>query len=176
MQGGWFVSVVVCLKKTALLNVVSEIAAQLVLFLSQYFLNFTQPFLLCCCQPLLLLFCCGTTIFFSYPFLNIQDTAWSEITLATSSAHEEYLDILHNIFYDSTNAHNKDRYKPWMPHLSLAYDNPDNSVITLDRTIDMLANNPSLLQSGYRKVTGLSLWRTKGKMSEWEKLENISLI
>mmetsp|Transcript_27429 Transcript_27429/g.40554 ORF Transcript_27429/g.40554 Transcript_27429/m.40554 type:complete len:230 (-) Transcript_27429:261-950(-) len=105
-----------------------------------------------------------------------MDMAWSEITMATSSAHEEYLDILHNIFYGPKSLHGEDRHKPWMPHLSLAYDNPDNSVVTLDHTTDLLAQNPSLLQRAHRKVTGISLWRTRGKMTEWEKLEDISLI
>jgi hypothetical protein len=63
------------------------------------------------------------------------------------------------------------RKGPWTPHLSLAYDNPEDSVLSLSDFLRYVAEHPTLLQS--RKVTALSLWNTEGKMADWKCLDRV---
>jgi hypothetical protein len=64
------------------------------------------------------------------------------------------------------------RAGPWTPHISLAYDNPDDSVLTLSDTIGYVAQNPSLMEA--RRIKAVSLWSTMGKMAKWECLDRVS--
>jgi len=99
--------------------------------------------------------------------------AWAEITMSTSPAHEDQLDLLYEIFYSDTDKMHASKPRPWTPHLSLAYDNPEDSVLNLWDIVHLVAITPTLTQSGPRKVTGISLWSTNGKLPEWKSLERV---
>ena len=94
-----------------------------------------------------------------------MDMAWSEISYKTSDEHEAQLDILDDIFF-SGKSFNRPK---WLPHLSLAYDNPEESVLSLSHTASIIAKNPSLNER--RKVVSMSIWDTNGKMSDWTLLD-----
>merc|ERR1712151_518242 len=61
-----------------------------------------------------------------------MDMTWKELSHFSSDEHEELVDKVHAIMYDNndddgTNDCNNciiERPKPWLPHTSLAYDNP----------------------------------------------------
>ena len=91
--------------------------------------------------------------------------AWAELTLATNKHHEAMLDQVYNAFDMGP------RTGPWMPHLSLAYDNPKDTTLSLSDFLLYVVEHPTLLHS--RKVTALSLWNTNGKMAEWKCLERL---
>lgn len=93
--------------------------------------------------------------------------AWAELTLKANDEHEEVLDKLYEHFEVPTQ-----RSSPWTPHISLAYDNPEDSVLNLTDTISYVAQKPSLMQG--RRIKALSLWSTVGKMAEWECLDRVS--
>ena len=64
--------------------------------------------------------------------------AWAEVSLATSLEHEEHIDALHKLFYDRPSSEDSPsteeyvpRSSPWVPHLSLLYDNPGKSDLVL---------------------------------------------
>src|SRR5687767_11153251 len=59
---------------------------------------------------------------FLFAFSSLQDMAWIEISHDTSEEHEMLIDLFYEAFYN--NAHVK-RKRPWLPHTSLAYDNPE---------------------------------------------------
>lgn len=101
--------------------------------------------------------------------------AWSELSYAASPDHEEYLGKLRSIFHPDSQSPLKTSSSRWRPHLSIAYDNPENTVLSLPHTVQMIAKIPSLVTHGPRKVVGISLWRTRGNMIEWTCLERIQL-
>mmetsp|Transcript_31524 Transcript_31524/g.63615 ORF Transcript_31524/g.63615 Transcript_31524/m.63615 type:complete len:299 (-) Transcript_31524:132-1028(-) len=102
---------------------------------------------------------------------QVCDIAWSELTLATNPQHEAALDILYELFYGSV--YHRDR--PWKPHNSVAYDNPDTNHLSLLDTIMYASQNPSLLGME-RRVAAIALWSTVGKMGDWECLERVRFI
>jgi hypothetical protein len=133
-----------------------------------------------------------------------QDMAWAEISFATSPEHERLIGALHDIFYrpapanftDMESASDLDceekkedylyyRSQQWAPHLSLCYDNPEGFGCTLSRSLFeqfLKEKCPTLFEDGKnsnvglrRAVTGLTLWKTSGKMAEWECLERLTL-
>ena len=98
-----------------------------------------------------------------------MDMAWTEISLASSEQHEALIDKLYETFHDG---HHRSS-RPWKPHLSLAYDNPDDgSILTLSDAMKYVAENPSLVKRP-RKVTGISLWSTQGTLAEWKCLDRV---
>ena len=98
---------------------------------------------------------------------QVCDVAWAELTLKTNEKHEEAIDKLYEVFEVP-----EKRTGPWHPHISLAYDNPDDSVLSLADTIAYVAQNPSLMES--RRIKAVSLWQTEGKMEEWKCLDRVS--
>jgi len=117
-----------------------------------------------------------------------MDMAWAEVTLATSPDHEALIDALYNLLYGNPKDDKKDvhsRPTPWMPHLSICYDNPENfgpnltrsaiehfiakSCPTLDKAVDRNGRDVEFSRS----VTGISLWKTAGLMSDWKCLDKI---
>lgn len=93
--------------------------------------------------------------------------SWAELTLKSNEEHEAAIDKLYEHFDVPTK-----RTGPWTPHISLAYDNPEDSVLSLMDTISYVAQNPSLMQS--RRVKAISLWSTKGKMAQWKCLDRVN--
>ena len=127
--------------------------------------------------------------------------AWAEVSLSTSPDHEMLITALYDIFYrrytnkgessshDSNHEEKKDEYVPrsgpWVPHLSLCYDNPEGFGPNLSRSLIakfMREKCPTLecildlddSEEGVkfsRAVSGISLWRTTGTMAEWKCLD-----
>lgn len=93
-----------------------------------------------------------------------MDMAWLEVTLKTSEKHEELLDIIHACLYtDEDCPEYRERQGPWQPHLSIAYDNPEDSVLDDICADKIFAKLPSLLGTRKRDVVAISLWRTQGR-------------
>lgn len=93
--------------------------------------------------------------------------AWAELTLKSNEKHEEAVDKLYEIFEVP-----EKRSGPWLPHISLAYDNPEDSVLNLSDIISYVAQNPSLMEA--RRVKAVSLWQTEGRMEQWKCLDRVS--
>jgi hypothetical protein len=100
---------------------------------------------------------------------QVCSIAWSELTLASNPQHEAALDILYELFYGQE--YHRDR--PWKPHNSVAYDNPETNCLSLLDTIMYASQNPSLLGKE-RRVKAISLWSTVGKMEDWVCLDRVN--
>ena len=108
----------------------------------------------------------------------LMSMSWSEITYSNSAEHEDHLNVLYDIFYSNGDHPEQESAKqssrsPWQPHLSLAYDNPEDTVLSLSYIASLVAKIPSLAKS--RKVRHISLWNTYGKMSEWSLIDRYTL-
>ena len=112
--------------------------------------------------------------------------AWAEGSFATSPAHEALLDALHGVFHrpaagDRATTAGTPRASPWLPHLSLCYDNPEGfgPNLTLSAVKDLLREEcPTLAKvldrnggGVVRTVSGISLWKTAGTMADWRCLD-----
>ncbi|KAL7542495.1 hypothetical protein ACHAWF_007184 [Thalassiosira exigua] len=100
---------------------------------------------------------------------QVCSIAWSELTLASDPAHESALDALHGLFYDDGDIA---RDRPWKPHNSIAYDNPETNALSLLDTAVYASANPTLLGRG-RRVEAISLWSTEGKMEDWTCIDRV---
>ena len=60
------------------------------------------------------------------------------------------------------------------PHLSLAYDNPEETTLSLYNALSLVSRYPSLLKE--RNIRGISLWSTIGVMKNWKCLDRIDLV
>jgi hypothetical protein len=98
---------------------------------------------------------------------QVCSIAWAELTLKTNCKHEKAMDALCQLFEVG-------REGPWTPHMSLAYDNPADSVLQLADIVAYALQMPSLLQNP-RRVKALSLWSTEGKLSDWKLLDRVKL-
>ena len=96
---------------------------------------------------------------------QVCSIAWAELTLSTNEKHEAALDEVFSLF-------DMPRNGPWSPHISLAYDNPEETVLNLGDTIAYVARHPTLLLK-QRKVEAISLWSTEGKMADWKCIDRI---
>ena len=94
--------------------------------------------------------------------------SWAELTLKSNEQHERAMDALCELF-------GVERKGPWTPHISLAYDNPHESILNLADIISYATVMPTLLRNP-RRVKAISLWNTRGKMSEWTCLERVNLL
>ncbi|GFH50063.1 hypothetical protein CTEN210_06539 [Chaetoceros tenuissimus] len=101
-----------------------------------------------------------------------MDMSWSEITLATSDDHEDCLDILHEILYENMEIR---RVKPWKPHASLVYDHPIETVLNLQDMLQVASEFPNLTKEK-RVVTGMALWKTEGKICDWELMDRFDFV
>lgn len=100
---------------------------------------------------------------------QVCSIAWSELTLASNPEHEAALDRLYNLFLGEE--YTRDR--PWKPHNSIAYDNPETNALSLLDTVTYCASeNPTLL-GRERRVEALSLWSTVGKMEDWYCIDRV---
>eukprot|EP00586_Coscinodiscus_wailesii_P000405 CAMPEP_0172488196 /NCGR_PEP_ID=MMETSP1066-20121228/17609_1 /TAXON_ID=671091 /ORGANISM="Coscinodiscus wailesii, Strain CCMP2513" /LENGTH=258 /DNA_ID=CAMNT_0013255267 /DNA_START=422 /DNA_END=1195 /DNA_ORIENTATION=- len=96
---------------------------------------------------------------------QVCSIAWAELTLSSNEDHEEALDKLYELFYGEEDSI-PNRHRPWKPHNSIAYDNPEKNVLSLGETFKFISKRPTLLTKE-RRVEALSLWDTNGTMSEW---------
>ena len=110
---------------------------------------------------------------------QVCSVAWCELTLATNPEHEDALDALYDLFYrkkgveyDSNEPSSVERNRPWKPHNSFAYDNPENSSMSLEAAIGYVATHPTLITKE-RRVEAISLWDTNGKMGDWQCLDRV---
>ena len=91
---------------------------------------------------------------------GLMDMAWTEISFATSPEHEALVSSVHKIFGMPRTTDN------WLPHISLAYDNPENTALNLIYTANLIAQKPTLFHE--RNVKAISLWNTEGKLQDWK--------
>ena len=103
---------------------------------------------------------------------QVCSIAWAQLTLASSPDHEVALDVLYDIFYGKGSTEKAERHRPWTPHNSFAYDNPEGSVLTTEGAFEAVAQYPTLL-SREREVAAISLWDTNGRMQDWRCLERV---
>ena len=109
--------------------------------------------------------------------------AWAQLTLASGPDHEIALDALYDVFYGGSSSSSSEpelatrkkaeRHRPWTPHNSFAYDNPEGTVLTTAGAFEAVAQHPTLLTEE-RDVAAISLWDTNGKMGDWRCLERIT--
>jgi hypothetical protein len=99
---------------------------------------------------------------------QVANIAWAELTMKTNHSHEEAMDAVFKLF-------EVERGGPWTPHLSLAYDNPEDSSLQLSDIIGYAMENPTLLKQS-RRITAVSLWSTEGKLGDWECLDRVHLL
>ena len=99
-----------------------------------------------------------------------MDMAWMEVEFETSEAHEELVDIVYNAFHDGV------RIRPWQPHVSIAYENPDIAKVNLEFAVDFMKRFPTLTSQTSRQVKAISVWSTQGKMEDWKCLDRCELV
>lgn len=105
---------------------------------------------------------------------QVCSIAWAELTMASGPAHEDALDALHGLFFGEDWRVEHERERPWKPHCSIAYDNPDTNRLSLLDTVVYASRSPTLLAKE-RRVEAISLWSTQGKMEEWICLDRVRL-
>ena len=98
---------------------------------------------------------------------QVCSIAWAELTLKSNEEHEKALDAVCELF-------ETERTGPWTPHLSLAYDNPEDTVLNLSDMIQYVGEHPSLL-GRERRIKCISLWDTQGKLGDWKCLDKVDL-
>ena len=133
---------------------------------------------------------------------QVARIAWSELTYASNDEHENAMDALYSLFcsnsvedvvivsMDEESSSSSSprqtspstttnvvvempkRHRPWTPHNSIAYDNPETNTLSLSDTITYMSVNPTLLGCE-RRVQAISLWSTAGKMEEWSFIDRV---
>ena len=104
---------------------------------------------------------------------QVCSIAWSELTYASNDEHEQALDALYSLFYSEEDGEDVEaRHRPWKPHNSIAYDNPETNALSLLDTITYMSVHPTLLGCE-RRVEAISLWSTVGKMDEWTCIDRV---
>ena len=111
-----------------------------------------------------------------------MDMAWAEVTLKAPKKLQESYKSASSIFLppqaavitdDENSDDDKDKTEspdPWLPHMSIAYDDPSSVGLTLERVLEEAAKVPELL--GEMRITGLSLWDLDGRrVEEWRKVD-----
>jgi hypothetical protein len=96
---------------------------------------------------------------------KVCSIAWAELTLNTNDKHEAALDAIFELFGV------KRSEGRWTPHLSLAYDNPEDTVLNVQDTFDYVTRNPTLMRG--RRPKAISLWNTEGKLAQWQCLDRV---
>jgi len=98
--------------------------------------------------------------------------AWIELTLGTSAAHEGMVDLVRRVLYRDEFTQ---RTSKWTPHLSLCYENPEQAKSNLHYSMTIMSRVPTLTSVAKRRITGIALWKTQGKMEYWKCLERFDL-
>jgi hypothetical protein len=102
-----------------------------------------------------------------------MDMSWIELSLHTSDTHEAMVNAVHSCFYNGVIS-GKDRIGYWTPHVSIAYDDPEDTVLNEGYADKIFQTFPTLMSQLSREVVAISLWRTEGKLWEWECLDRFS--
>ena len=97
---------------------------------------------------------------------QVCSISWAELTLPSNEEHESAIDQVYSLYGLG------ERKGPWTPHISLAYDNPEDTVLNLGDTISYVTQHPTLLMKS-RKVEAVSLWSTEGKLADWKCIDRI---
>lgn len=105
---------------------------------------------------------------------QVCSIAWAELTMSSNPHHEEALDKLYALFFPDEMSRPK-RHRPWKPHNSIAYDNPEDNVLSLAETFNCVSRHPTLLTKE-RRVEAVSLWDTNGTMAEWKCIERVKFM
>lgn len=106
---------------------------------------------------------------------QVCSIAWSELTLATNEKHEAAMDAVYQLFYgESSLPEVPVRNRPWTPHNSIAYDNPETNALSLLDTVIYASKNPTLLGKE-RRVQAVALWSTEGKMEDWYCIDKVKM-
>ena len=92
--------------------------------------------------------------------------------MASNPQHEDAMDALYQIFFEDSSVDMPVRDRPWKPHNSIAYDNPETNTLSLLDTVMYASRNPTLLGTG-RRVEAISLWSTEGKMEDWTCIDRV---
>jgi len=95
--------------------------------------------------------------------------AWTGIIFTACPEFNIVIDVVYQCFYGK----HRDEQQKWNPHLSLAYDNPEDTILNYDAVNDLISRFPNLMKE--RKIEAVSLWDTNGRMSDWKRLDRISL-
>lgn len=108
---------------------------------------------------------------------QVCSIAWCELTLSSNDEHEKALDALYSVFFDDLNdndggSQSWNRHRPWKPHNSIAYDNPEDTTFSLQQVVKYIAEHPSLVMNE-RRVEAISLWDTNGRMEDWKCLDRV---
>ena len=107
--------------------------------------------------------------------------SWIELSYFSSPEHQVLIDRIHDSFRDAEHQSNttsisgqrkkRKRSSRWSPHVSIAYDNPWPTPIPDEYLLNLIDQYPKLTMD--RRITGISLWKTAGTMSDWKLLDRI---
>lgn len=97
---------------------------------------------------------------------QVCSIAWSELSLSSNQKHEACVDAVYDLF-----GLQRPKEQKWTPHISLAYDNPEDTVLNLQDFFEYVTSHPSLMRG--RRPKAVSLWDTKGKMGDWQCLDRV---
>ena len=92
-----------------------------------------------------------------------------EVTHHTSEEHEALVSLVHKALHDEDES--PPRKGPWMPHSSIAYDNPGPAPISPEYLLSLIERFPTLRNE--RKVKAIGLWKTAGTMDCWKLVDRI---
>jgi len=98
---------------------------------------------------------------------GLMDMAWAEISYKRAEEGRESFEKAIAAF---TGNCSEGMWEKWVPHMSLAYDEPRDRRLDIGVLVDAVRGEPGLMQEK-REIVGMELWRTEGRMAEWEKLD-----
>lgn len=102
---------------------------------------------------------------------GLMDMSWAEISYKRDSQHHNPFKAAHAAFCSEQDPAAVDEsFKQWKPHMSLAYDNPSGNRLHTASLLRAIVETPGLMQPT-REIVGMQLWRTKGTMGQWKRLD-----
>jgi hypothetical protein len=101
---------------------------------------------------------------------GLMDMTWAEISLKSCSNSIVKVKEAKEAFGGASLFQTHHEPNNWKPHLSLGYDNPNDSPLTMHSLVSVLGKYPSLLLKE-RKVTGIALVDTNGRIGDWAVLD-----
>ncbi len=99
----------------------------------------------------------------------MQNMAWIEASFKASKQHERLIDQIHHCFFKGTD---EIRKSPWVPHISLAYNNEECPIS--NQYLDTLVERfPTLAFP--RRIDAVSLWDLNGTIDQWTLVDRAYL-